>query len=66
MKAILGLSLAAVLSLVLSGCGGGGEAKTEVSTQTLGQELSDLKKAYDSGAITESEYNDAKEKLLDN
>ena len=56
---------AAAIVLMLGGCGGGGEAKTEVSTQTLGQELTDLKQAYDSGAINESEYERAKEALLD-
>ena len=49
--------------LVLSGCGGGG-AKTEVSTKTLGQELTDLQQAYEAGAITESEYEKSKKSLL--
>jgi hypothetical protein len=50
-------------ALVLPACGGG-DNRTEVSTQTLGQELSDLKKAYEEGAMTESEYEDAKEAVL--
>ena len=65
MKTISTWPLAVVMALALGGCGGGGEAKTEVSTQTLGQELTDLKQAYDSGAINESEYERAKKALLD-
>ena len=63
MKTISTLSLAAAMALVLSGCGGGG-AKTEVSTKTLGQELTDLQQAYEAGAITESEYEKSKKSLL--
>ena len=41
----------------------GGEPKY-VSTTTLGQELSDLKAAFESGALTESEYRAMKEGLI--
>jgi Short C-terminal domain len=43
------------------------EEKTVIQTgssATLGEQLKDLKDAYDRGAINEKEYNDAKEKLL--
>jgi hypothetical protein len=43
------------------------EEKTVIQTgssATLGDQLKDLKDAYDRGAINEKEYNDAKEKLL--
>lgn len=58
-------ALAVVATLGLYGCGGGG-SKTEISTQqqTLGQELLDLKNAYDAGAMTEDEYNNAREKIM--
>lgn len=49
----------------LSGCGGGGaDVKSEISTTTTGQQLIDLKKAYDSGAISESEYERERKKIL--
>ena len=60
----------AVMSLALGlyGCGGGGSkssTQTQVRTTTLGQELDDLKKAYDSGALSEKEYNTQREKILE-
>ena len=45
------------------GCGGGG-AEIKAKQTTLGQELSDLDKAYKEGIITEKEYNKAKNDLL--
>jgi hypothetical protein len=55
---------AAVLALGLSGCGGGG-ASTSVNTTSMGQELLDLKNAYDAGALNEKEYEQAREKIMD-
>ena len=57
--------VAAVFVLALSACGGGGSSQTTVSTKTLGQELTDLKQAYDAGAISEKEYNKAREEILE-
>jgi hypothetical protein len=49
----------------LSGCGGGGaDVKSDISTTTTGQQLMDLKKAYDAGAISESEYERERKKIL--
>ena len=45
------------------GCGGGG-AKVQQSTTTVGQELIDLEKAHKEGIITEKQYNDQKKKIL--
>ena len=64
MKKELLLALLITSSLGLTACGGGG-ATTEVSTQTLGQELIDLKSAYEAGAMTESEYNKARDRLIE-
>lgn len=57
--------LALAMLFGLAACGGGGNSTTQVSTQTLGQELTDLKKAYEGGAMTEKEYNDARERILE-
>jgi len=62
------LATAAIISvtLALGGCGGG-STKTEVraETTTTGQQLLDLKKAYEAGALTEKEYKSEREKILD-
>ena len=61
------LATAAIISvtLALGGCGGG-STKTEVTNQstTTGQQLLDLKKAYDAGALSEKEYEKQREKIL--
>jgi hypothetical protein len=60
----------ALLALVgaLSGCawsiGGEKEAGTIVQKPTQGQELIDLKRALDQGALTEEEYERRKDELL--
>lgn len=53
-------------ALGLSGCGGGG-AKTKVTetSTTTGQQLIDLKAAYDKGIITKDQYDKQKKKILD-
>ena len=52
--------------LTFSGCGGGGaELRSTSTTTTIGQELIDLQKAREMGIITEDEYEDAKENILD-
>jgi hypothetical protein len=56
-------------ALLVTGCVGGlqlgGGTKTEVRKPTVGQQLIDLQKAKDSGAITEPEYQAQKAKLLE-
>ena len=54
-----------VMAVGLFGCGGGTEVKTQSYTTTLGQELDDLQAAYNKGIITEKQYNEAKQKLID-
>lgn len=55
----------ASVTLGLSGCSGGGaDVQTETRSTTQGQELMDLKKALDSGVITEAEYNRERTKIL--
>jgi hypothetical protein len=62
------LRVCVIIILLLSGVGfmgcGGGGAQVKAKQTTLGQELSDLDKAYKDGIITEKEYNKAKNDLL--
>jgi len=54
------------LGLGLWGCGGGdAELKTHTTTTTTGQELIDLKGAYDKGVITKDQYESQKKKILE-
>ena len=60
------LAMCSLLLLGAAACGGGGaEMKSEVTTTTTGQQLMDLKKAYDSGAMTKEEYEKERQKVLD-
>ncbi|MBN7798232.1 SHOCT domain-containing protein [Parahaliea mediterranea] len=52
-----------VASLALSGCGSSTETRVE-QVDTQGQQLIDLKAAYDQGIITEKEYERAKKDIL--
>ncbi len=55
-----------ILALGLAACGGGGaDVKTQSYSTTLGQELKDLDEAYQKGIITEKQYKDAKNKLIE-
>ena len=57
---------ALMASGILSSCsfGGGDETTVRTKTTTTGQELQDLKAAYDKGIITERQYEQQKERLL--
>jgi hypothetical protein len=60
------LVLCGFFLLGVAACGGGGaEVKSEVSTTTVGQQLMDLKKALDSGAMTQQEYEKERKKILE-
>ena len=60
-KSILGAAVIAA-ALTLSACGG--STTTVKQTETQGQQLMDLKEAYDNGVITEKEYNKTKANIL--
>ena len=69
-RSLIGAALVMMLTGALMGgccCPGGGDSKTEthITTTTTGQQLIDLQKAYESGAITEKEYNRQKQEILD-
>lgn len=51
--------------LLLAGCGGGGaDANLSATTVSRRQELLDLQKAHQSGALTEEEYQSQKSRVL--
>ncbi|TXS94237.1 SHOCT domain-containing protein [Parahaliea maris] len=60
-KTLVGAALVAS-TLVLGGCGG--STTTVEQTETQGQQLMDLKEAYDKGVITEKEYEKTKKQIL--
>lgn len=68
MKKIIAPFLIALATMsLLTGCIGvnlGGGTKTVVQSATVGQQLLDLKKAKDAGAITDAEYQAQKAKIL--
>ncbi|BEQ13963.1 SHOCT domain-containing protein [Desulfoferula mesophila] len=53
------------LSIALAGCGGA-DVQTQNTTTTVseGQQLIDLQKAYEAGAITKEQYEQQKAKVL--
>jgi hypothetical protein len=66
-RLIVPTALALFVTVLFTGClalqVGGGDKK-ELQTATIGQQLVDLQKAKDSGALTEAEYQVQKAKLL--
>jgi len=66
-KLIAPISLALCAVVFLSGCVAAiGNRGTNPSNATLGQQLIDLQKAKDSGALSDAEYQAQKAKLLEN
>jgi hypothetical protein len=51
-------------STTLVGCGGGAEVNQHVSSVSQGQELEDLKKALDQGAIDQQNYEKLQKQIL--
>lgn len=65
-KLIAPTALALCAVVFLSGCVAAiGNRGTNPSNATLGQQLIDLQKARESGAITDAEYQTQKARLLD-
>jgi hypothetical protein len=62
-------SVTLLLGALLAGCCGGGTTAPVVvapgSGATVGQELSELKDAYENGAISEAEYKKLKQATMD-
>jgi uncharacterized membrane protein len=61
------VTMIALMFALGSCCGGGSTVKnqTTTTTTTLGDELKALKDAYDQGIISEKEYNEQKEKIIE-
>ncbi len=65
MKALTAFILTLTLAMMITACGGGGaRSSQDVRTTTVGQELMDLEKAKNQGAITQDEYDRQKKKIL--
>jgi hypothetical protein len=69
MKSFLHFLPLSAVALMLSGCviamGNRDLGQPRATSPTLGQQLVDLKKARDAGALTEAEYEQQRQKLLD-
>jgi len=52
------------LSIAMAGCGGA-DVNNQTTTVSEGQQLIDLQRAYNSGAITKEQYEEQKAKVLD-
>ena len=63
------LGVALTLGILATGCiasiGGGGKERVTSAQPTRGQELLDLQKAQNSGAITPEEYDVQKKRILE-
>jgi len=65
MKRIAMTLAAALAAVVLAGCGGNEVVRPTVSV-SVGQQLIDLKKARDAGALSQREYESQKALLIKN
>ena len=66
-KGIVALTTYAALGTLLAGCSwsiGGGKERVTAAPPTRGQELIDLKRARDQGAITQEEYENQRRQVL--
>ena len=65
-RTLIILALCGLFLFGVAACGGGGaEVRSDVTTTTVGQQLMDLKKALDSGAMTKEEYEKERKKVLE-
>jgi hypothetical protein len=63
-KQLVTVILTASVVALFTGFSIGGGSKTQTQTATTGQQLIDLQKAKETGAITEAEYQSQKAKVL--
>lgn len=68
---MVSLAVMVALGTTLGGCCGGGKTVVQqpppqtIETKSTGEQLIDLQKAYESGAIDEKQYNKMKQDLID-
>jgi hypothetical protein len=60
----LAVALMLIASTAFVGCGGGAEVNQHVSSVSQGQELEDLKRALDQGAIDQQNYEKLQKQIL--
>lgn len=67
MKLLRSCAVLIMAAAILGGCCGGGTTKVQstTTTTTTGQQLIDLQKARDSGAITEEQYNKMRQEIIE-
>jgi hypothetical protein len=70
-KSLITASMALTVMLLLTGClnlslGGGSKSEAQYRDPSVGQQLIDLQRARDTGAISAEEYQTQKAKLLGN
>lgn len=65
MEKRVGLASVLVLALALGACSIHGGSHENIHPPTLGQELMDLKRAYESGALDEQEYQHQRDRLIE-
>ncbi|MBO9475619.1 MULTISPECIES: SHOCT domain-containing protein [unclassified Shimia] len=55
----------ALVGMTVAACGGGGNSTTTVNAVTIGDQLASLEKAYAEGLVSDKEYKQQREKILD-
>ena len=55
---------ALLAALLAAGCGGG-DVKQTTTTTTMGQELMDLDASHKQGILSDKEYREAKQRIMD-
>jgi hypothetical protein len=58
------VSVIALMSTLPACSGGGAKVESDITTTSKGQQLIDLKKALDTGAISQKEYDTLRKKII--
>ena len=63
-RKVLAIAAAVFIATAVSACGGSDTTIKQAPSTTTGQQLIDLQKALESGAISKKEYDQQKKKIL--